>query len=281
MAKINILGIVTLFNPEQSLVLGNMERYAPHLEQLIVWDNSAESHADWFSAPNILYHWTGENRFIAAAVNFAWYHAEEKGFDLLLIMDQDSHWVDFAAFRKQAERCYQTYPDRVFCPHIPGNDCFRITEEIQPKKVFINSGTMIPIHILHAIGGADELFPLDALDYDLSHRVLDAGFDIVCLTSHKLIHTVGTVQRMGPFQIATTNLGPERTYSISRSFTLYYRRYRKQLPAAEKWFILREHFFLEVGRILLAEPQKWSRLKHLAKGMCDGLTSKLTTKHAK
>lgn len=281
MEKIKMLGVLTLYNIEKDLALNNMERYAPYLDQLVVWDNSADNHSDWFPVPNIEYHWTGENTYIASAINFARHYAEELGYDLLLIMDQDSRWEDFSAFRHQVEICYQEDPNRVFCPYIPRNDAFEIKSDIQVKNVFINSGTVIPIHILDAIGGADELFPLDALDYDLSRRIQDAGYSIVSLTHHRLIHTIGKVQRMGPLNIATNNYGPERTYSITKSHILYYRKYRHVLPSSEKWFILKEHFIKKLYRVLLAEPQKLSLLKQMLKGIYDGLVFKFPSHYAK
>lgn len=280
MEKIKMLGVLTLYNIEKELALNNMERYAPYLDQLIVWDNSADNHSDWFPVPNIEYHWTGENTYIASAINFAWHYAEELGYDLLLIMDQDSRWEDFSAFRHQVEICYQEDPNRVFCPYIPGNDAFEIKSDIQVKNVFINSGTVIPIHILDAIGGADELFPLDALDYDLSRRIQDAGYSIVSLTHHKLIHSIGIIQRMGLFNIPTSNINPERTYSISRSFILYLRKYKKTTSLSEKWLIIKEHFIKKLYRILLAEPQKGIKIEKMIKGIFEGLTYKFLKQYA-
>ena len=104
-----MIGVVTLYNPDKAQTLSNISRYAPFLEALVVWDNSAENHGQWFAEPHILYHWTGENTCIAPALNYTWQKAVEGNYSSILIMDQDSTWDDFAAYRKDIEEIPETY----------------------------------------------------------------------------------------------------------------------------------------------------------------------------
>lgn len=279
-----LLGLVSLYHPDLHEAVGNIMRYLPYLDRLIIWDNSPlecnlqKQMMPTFEKDREKIEWRGdgENHFIAAAVNYAWQYAEAHNYDLLLLMDQDSQWEGFPAFRKQVELCFLENPNRVFCPYVFGNDTFTITDDIQEKKVFINSGTVIPVHILHAVGGADEQFPLDALDYDLACRILNAGYTIVSLTKHQLHHTVGNVLRMGAFHILTCNYSAERIYSIARSHVLYLRKHGKSLSLSENWHIIKEHYIMMPMRVLLADPQKCKRLRCFFSGIYDGLTYKLS-----
>lgn len=275
-------GVVTLYHPDVSEVVANILRYLPWLDLLIVWDNSPleERNIDNIlpllgdDAAKVVWQGDGRNHMIADAVNFAWKYAGQNGYELLLIMDQDSRWEDFAAFRRQVEMCVQDNPRRVYCPYVTGNDTFEIEKEVQERRTFINSGTVIPVSILSTIGGVDENFPLDALDYDMAHRILAAGYSIVCLTQHRLYHVIGRLQRMGQFDVLTSNYSAERTYSIARSHMLYLRKHWHTLTTREKWYIIKEHYIKMPLRILLADPEKRVRMKQFFKGMHDGMTCK-------
>ena len=63
---------------------------------------------------------------------------------------------------------------------------------------------------------------------------------------------------------------------MARAHLLKYRKHKDWLTTAEKRFIVKEYFLLKLLRILLAEPQKWKRLKMLVKGIFDGLAFDLS-----
>ena len=278
--KTKILGLVTLYNPEFPDAVDNIMRYLPNLDLLVIWDNSPleanikkkilEPFGEY--TDKIIWHGDGKNYCIAPAINYAWHYAQENGFDLLLLMDQDSKWEDFRSYITEVNKRYQASPKNVFCPYIPSDDTFEITKDAQEKKIFINSGTVIPTSILSEIGGADEAFPLDALDHDLAIRIQKAGYKIVSLTKHQLHHTVGNLQRMGPFHIYTPYYSPQRLYSISRGHIIKYRKHKDWLSSSEIKVTLKEHYIRQLLRILLAEPQKMCRLKMFFKGIYDGIT---------
>ena len=278
--KTKILGLVTLYNPEFPDAVDNIMRYLPNLDLLVIWDNSPleanikkkilEPFGEY--TDKIIWHGDGKNYCIAPAINYAWHYAQENGFDLLLLMDQDSKWEDFRSYITEVNKRYQTSPKNVFCPYIPSDDTFEITKDAQEKNIFINSGTVIPTSILSEIGGADEAFPLDALDHDLASRIQKAGYKIVSLTKHQLHHTVGNFKMMGPFHIYTHNYSPQRLYSISRSHIIKYRKHKDWLSSSEIKVTLKEHYIRQLLRILLAEPQKMCRLKMFFKGIYDGIT---------
>ena len=274
-----MLGLVTLYNPNPQEAASNIKRYIDDVDALIIWDNSPLEKCQKTTIVNYLSDYTdkiiwqgdGQNHCIAPAINYAWNYAKEHGYHLLLIMDQDSQWEDFGAFRQSVEKLHRENSECVICPYILGNDSFEITQEVQAKRTFINSGSVLPVKMLQKIGGADEAFALDALDHDLAIRLQKAGFCIVCLTKHILHHTVGNACRMGPFHLFTNNYGPERTYSMAKAHIMLYKKHRSWFTSQEKRDIIKEHYILRFIRILLAEPQKWLRLRMFFKGMYEGV----------
>ena len=174
--EFKMLGVVTLYNPDPQVAAANILRYLSFLDKLIIWDNSPIKanlkHHIFASLQNaskrdiyverIEWRGNGENLCIAPAINFAWHYAEENGFDLLLIMDQDSQWNSFKEYRKQVECYWKEGKKWVFTPYFKGYEFSPEDGPVRQLRVFINSGTIIPTEILTKVGGADERLPLDA-----------------------------------------------------------------------------------------------------------------------
>ena len=272
-----MLGIVTLYNPDKEQALANIRLYHDCLDMLIVWDNSSDCHKEWFEGTErCLYHWTGDNSCIAPAINYAWRHAVEHEYDLLLVMDEDSQWTDFMAYRKDIERMQAQGKDHLYTPYVEGCDTFRIEHDIHEKRVLINSGTVIPTTILTAIGGINEdAFPLDALDHDISYSAQENGYDILCLTRHKLSHSLGYPKCLGPFRLFTPDYNSFRTYHMTRSHIICYRKHRALMTSEDKDYLYKEILLRKFARIILAEPDKVNRLRAFIKGITQGITYKL------
>lgn len=274
-----MLGLVTLYNPNPEEAVRNIRRYIYDIETLIIWDNSPlESNLKQKiigslaeEADKVIWHGDGENYCIAPAVNYAWHYAMEHDYDMILLMDDDSKWEDFISYRKEVEFLYHQQGMMVFTPYVKGCDGFTITDSVQPKTLFINSGTVLPTKIITMIGGVDEkAFPLDAIDHDMAFSITELGYRIICLTSHNLNHDLGHPQRLGIFHIFTPNYNCFRTYSMTRSHIICYRKHKSIRTKEIKKYLYKEILFRKFMRIILAEPDKWNRMKAFIKGIKDG-----------
>lgn len=271
-----MLGVVTLYNPDKELALNNINCYEPYIDKLIVWDNSIECHSEWFASDRTIYYWTGKNTFIAPALNYALHYSQENNYDNVLMMDEDSKWSDFLGYRNAVEQMQREGKLCVYTPYVVGCDIFTITDSIQEKRIFINSGTIIPVKILGKLGGVDEkAFPLDAIDHDLAFSIIEKGYKAVCLTRFKLHHSLGHPQKMGIFRIFTPNYNSLRTYHMTRSHIICYRKHRTLMNADDADYLYKEILLRKLGRIILAEPDKLSRLLSFVKGLVQGVCYKL------
>lgn len=278
-----MLGLVTLYNPDPQEAAANILRYIHDVDALIIWDNSPlevhlkeqvlESLAE--ETPKIIWHGDGQNRCIAPAINYAWHYAKEHGLELLLLMDQDSKWNDFPQYRKELESLYFSNSPGAYTPYIQDYDLWPIKQAVEKRRIFINSGTVLPIIILDELNGADETFALDALDHDLSFRIHKRGFDIYCLTSCILRHTLGHPRRSKILKIYTPDYGSARTYSMVRSHIINYRKNHKWMTRYECWKAFKEFIFWKFVRIVLVEEDKRNRFKMYVKGIWDGLAFNL------
>lgn len=276
MEKINkMIGVVTLYNPKQENLLHNIAQFAPYLDKLIVWDNSPHSHKDWFVDASMSYHWTGQNTCIAPALNYTWEMAVKEGFTTILLMDQDSTWVNFKAYRKDIEERMTRGENHVFTPYVIGCDIFAVTSDLMGKRLFINSGAVIPVSIYSAIGPRDEkAFPIDALDHDIAFALIEHRFKTVCLTRHELQHSIGNPKRVGPFHRYTPDYNAFRTYHMTRSHIICYRMHRQTMNADERSYFFEEILLRKFFRIILLESDKYQRMKAFLSGIYYGITYK-------
>lgn len=271
-----MIGIVTLYNPNKEQALHNISLYAHSLDKLIVWDNSAECHEDWFTESNISYHWTGENTCIALALNYVWKKAIEGGYKSFLIMDQDSSWVDFKAYREDIEQRMSQGEINVFTPYVNGCDTFETTTETKEKRLFINSGAVIPVEIFSVIGERDEkAFPIDALDHDIAYTLIEHGFKAICLTRHPLKHSIGYPRLVGPLHLYTPDYNAFRTYHMTRSHIICYRIHKQVMTPEEISYFYKEILLRKFLRIILLESDKFQRMKSFIKGIIGGITYKI------
>ena len=282
--KNKVLAVVTLYNSIAEDAANNIRSYIDDVDCLIIWDNSPSEAGLHDVMQQLLrdvwhkvtWHGTGENQCIAPAINYAWHYAQEKGYDLMLLMDDDSEWENFPAYRRDVETYLEKGGTAVFTPYVVGCDTFKVSQLEQKKELFINSGTVIPTKVMTELGGVDEeAFPLDAIDHDIAFRVRKRGYEIVCLTNNKLKHSLGYPQRMGLFHIFTPNYNAFRTFTMTRSHVICYRKHHKIMSKEEKRYVYREMLLYKIARIILAEPEKWRRLKAFIRGVVSGLRYKI------
>lgn len=277
-----MLGVVTLYNPKFKDVVDNIKRYLSDLDTLIIWDNSPlEKNLKSIitallgnEAEKVIWHGDGKNHFIAQAINYAWHYAAEHSFDLLLIMDQDSQWENFSTYRQKIDTMMTSGELYVYKPYVIGDDELEITGPIVFRRRFINSGTVFPVDILDKLGGADETFALDALDTDMSIRTIQSHFKIACLTDCHLHHVIGQPKMSRIFRISTKDYGRFRTYSITRSHIICYRKNKEWMNDEEKMIFFKEIIIWKLIRIVLVESDKLGRMKMYLKGIKDGLLYK-------
>ena len=223
-----ILGIVTLYNPPKE-VGENLSSYAPFLDGLYLWDNTAGgSNVDSLLPPEVakrvLMHRRGRNVGIAMALNAAIDLALKEGYTHLLTMDQDSRFKEgtFQAYLRDVE-AHTDDKHWAFCPLI--NRDAQSRQPLKPLKGLIVSGTILTRNCLEKVGRFFEPFVIDTLDTEYAFRILRDGGQIMLSSSGSLTHSLGQPLRRNflCFHPVSLNYSPMRTYYISRNLLYLHR----------------------------------------------------------
>ncbi len=281
LTSVKVLGIVTLYYPNVEHTAKNISAYLPFIDKLIAWNNTDKENniqrelinALGLGENKILWKENLENLGLAKAYNFAFDYGKGNGYDLVLLMDQDSLWEDFSGFLDRVKREYSSNNVFVYTPNINGYDAQ--TSDVLIKDYYINSGTILPYKIIEKIGPQDETFKIDALDVDYSIRVRKRGFKIICFTRYILSHSIGNPKRSKVFHISSPNHSAYRTYSIAFSHIVLIKKHYKDLNNKTIWYYVREYIVYKYIRILFVENDKSNKLKMLYRGIHDGLKYKL------
>jgi GT2 family glycosyltransferase len=218
-----ILAVVVLYNklPAQSPTLRGLDRafmQDPGLlgeYRVLLWDNSPRPLAVG-SIPFLFEHrHSPRNEGVSGAYNAAAALAEAADADWLLLLDQDTsvtseflHAMAAHARRLAAEENvaaavpflvagdFSLSPRRVrFGRYTPVDSGF---DGVARDEVFAaNSGTLLRVAALSAVGGFSEDFWLDFSDVELFHRLHRAGYRVYVAADARLQHDIALMDYDG------------------------------------------------------------------------------------
>ena len=236
--RVALLAVVVLYRiaPQDSpalVALNALSRERPI--DLLAWDNSPRTHA-----PPQSFHgrFTGDaaNPGLAAAYNAALEHAEATGAPWLMLMDQDTA-VTTEYVNEVLERLSPDSPEtleppiigllprllhhgRVVSPYKPRRwgPPGQQVEGKGPLQAF-NSGAVLRVSAVRAMGGFDSTFPLDYLDHATFAGLQRMGGMLQILRS-TLEHNLST-----DTGVAATEGERVRQFSTLAAETHFYRLY--------------------------------------------------------
>lgn len=260
-----IVGAVTIYYPDTDVV-ENLRSYVDNLDELILLDNTPEPDCAFREQVekwgHIRYIARKENRGIADALNEAFNIADGR-YQWMLTMDQDSSFPkeNFREYLAQLPIVYKKYPNVFALGATAENDPIR--PRYEEVSECITSGTLNLVPFAKKIGGLRSDFFIDEVDFEYCYRGRTAG---------------GVVVRYG-IPVMKHHVGASFTVRIlGRSFICWNEKYfRCYYMARNRCYIMRDYpserirylngFIRWVIKILLAESDRWRKLRYIIKGI--------------
>ncbi len=223
----NIIGVVILYQPDTSILFDHINSYLPALDKLLLFDNSEiysselEQLIQDQNSAKLLYRFYNENAGIAKRLNQAAEYAIENGYDYLLMMDQDSGFMD-QDFPKYLQKISVNQIENVvqfgvnYQPHIT-----KPNSEPQEVIQLITSGSVLNLKYFKRVGNFNEALFIDFVDTEYSIRAVEKGYNNLMICDIILKHRIGFL-KMGRslknFKLTPRILhSPVRVYYILRN----------------------------------------------------------------
>jgi len=287
MNKSGVCAVIITFHP-QPAALENLAKVRPQVEGLVVVDNGSppESLAPFHAAmreKNFTLIENGVNLGIAAALNVGVRWAKSQGFGYVVLFDQDSTVTP--GFIDAMRSTYNDHPARAKIAIVMPRYEDRVSGGVS-KSAYIaadgaplevmTSGSYIPVSIVDSCGEFREDFFIDQVDHEFGFRVRECGYIVVLCEQAFLLHVPGSPRRhsfLGLTTFKATHHNAMRRYYMTRNGIVMVRRYWNVHPAWSR-SVAKTLLMLPIP-ILLAETQKWKKLRNILLGTVDALRGKL------
>ncbi|HJG30340.1 MAG TPA: glycosyltransferase [Collinsella ihuae] len=290
----HISASIVTFNPDIDRLKENLDAISPQVHAVYLVDNGSKN-ADEIALlvkgyENAALIKLDENRGLAAAMNVASRQAVRDGSRSMLYLDQDS--VSAPGMVRVLAR-YQGPGIAIVAPQIvdrnkegasdPAACLDRKTYKVASaaRKGIITSGALVDLRAFFLVGGYDERFFIDYVDYDLNKRLLLEGFSLIRTGETYLLHECGKavptfliVPRRGQDgrwcleRFCTFGHEAFRCYYKARNRVLFTKKYR--LCGGNKGFEGTRQIAVQIILTLLFESDKRAKLKQFMRGIRDG-----------
>ncbi|HET6218806.1 MAG TPA: glycosyltransferase family 2 protein [Acidobacteriaceae bacterium] len=287
MSESAVCAVIITFQPPPP-ALENLAKVRLQVEGLVVVDNgSSASSLALFRAAMSEMKFTlienGANLGIAAALNIGVRWAKARGFNHVVLFDQDSTVTP--GFMGAMRSTYDGQPRRaqiaIVMPRYRDGEggevpkCRFVAPDGAPLEV-MTSGSFIPVSVFDSCGGFREEFFIDQVDHEFGFRVREWGFIVVVSEDAFLIHVPGSPREhsfLGVLRFKATHHNAMRRYYMTRNGIVMVRRYWKSHPVWSR-SVAKALLMLPI-QVVLAERQKWKKLRNILLGTVDALRGRL------
>ncbi|TLY48055.1 MAG: glycosyltransferase [Gammaproteobacteria bacterium] len=285
MFKPAVLITIVLYQPDQSKLLNLIDVCSQYEKsKILLFDNTEASQVfEYASTKSIIILKSPKNVGVGGAHYFACQMAEEKNFEFVLFLDQDSQLPEdfimdmvsgFYRLKNLHPRLCAigpTWDD----PEFKNSKTKAIKDKLRNllkapnlKQVLISSGMLIWVPTLKHIGYPKKEYFIDLVDTEWCLRALYKNYQIVMLPDVCMKHRIGEIKKISKLFVQYEK--PIRYYySLRNSFFLFH---EKNILFSHKVFILAGNLF-KLRKIIFS-PNPLQSLVAAFRGVIDGFCMK-------
>ncbi|WOD06224.1 glycosyltransferase [Marinomonas sp. GJ51-6] len=189
-------GVVVVFNPTSDVVK-NILTYASELDKVFIYDNSYHDNSELFLCLmedcNVEYIYNGENDGISKAINSVVRKIPTIEDGWLLTMDQDSSFQEGDLKKMISYMKTVNNSVGIVSPfHVTSLNNFPPSISKEEKLTVMTSGNFLNLSIHREVGGFDEKYFIDCVDWEYCLKLNKNGFKVIRLNYILLKHSLGT-----------------------------------------------------------------------------------------
>lgn len=290
-------GIVT-FEADIERFAQNLDSILTQVTEVVVFDNGSsnvdEVRAVCERAGKVTLLESLHNRGIASALNRILIWCRDQGYEWFISLDQDSVVPDGMVL--ELVRIAALTDASLVSPFIVDRNKMSPQDfgrlQLPPFDQFtqparrgaITSGALNSVAALLRVGGFDDLFFIDYVDYDLNQRLMDAGFKVVRANRTYLLHEVG---RANPTWLRVPRKSMDGQWHLERFYSFGHSEFRCYYKARNRVLFTRKHWRSlgfshegiwqlpqQVALTLLFESGRGPKLRAFVRGLISGIRIK-------
>lgn len=256
---------ITLYNSVAEQLQKTIDSLKGQVEHFFIVDNTPGRNLteQFAKQPDITYIPNEENRGIAAALNQIMQAASNAGYAWVLTMDQDSVFPKNGVgvlTQKLAELSPNT---AAICPVFLNRSNNDIVGTEAYVKECITSGAFTSVEAWHKVGGYNEWYFIDLVDFEFCARLRATGYKIYQTESVQLSHQLGSPKEthfLG-LTFSSFNYPAFRYYYQTRNYLVFEQTYQTPTTNPSPTLLIK--------RILLVDDNKPEKLHAVLRGIRD------------
>lgn len=256
---------ITLYNSVAEQLLETIDSLKHQVEHIFIVDNTPDRNlsGQFTNQPAITYIPNKENRGIAAALNQIMQAANNAGYAWVLTMDQDSMFPNGGVSALSQKLTVLSPNTAAICPVFLNRSNNEIVGTEGYVEECITSGALTSTEAWSKVGGYNEWYFIDLVDFEFCARLRANGYKIYQTESVQLSHQLGF---------------PKVTHFLGRTFSSF------NYPAFRYYYQTRNYLVFEqtyqtpttnpspallIQRILLVDDNKIEKLGAVLRGIRD------------
>lgn len=284
-----IVAVVVTFNPDAGALEALLDTLHPQVDHIVVIDNASDIPVALPSLANISLVSNTTNKGLGYAYNLGREQARSFSASHLILFDQDSCPApDMLRHLKEAFEQSGTSPVAAVGPRysdVKGQytSPFVVLSGIGLKRVdcangelvdvdhLISSGCLIDLNAWEDVGSFEEQLFIDYVDTEWCWRARRKGYRLLGVGSARMVHNLGDDEFIA--------FGKPRV--LHAPFRLYYQMRNRcwmilQPDVGWRWRVMDAMRSIKIFMaIALFSPNRWQRVKYMAKGIIDGIFARM------
>ena len=231
-------GIVT-YNPDINRLENNISSVAPQVEEIIIFDNGSDNLNDILplASTKISIIPSDKNKGMAVALNVLANEAIKRGYDEILMLDQDSVSTEGMVEKLSALSAPNV---GIVCPcksdrnSMGEEDIYKVETEANHT---ITSGSLVNLSIFKKVGGYDERLFVDWVDLDYCHNLRLHGYHILRAGEATLIHELGHKE----YAMSIPRKNPDGKWHLRRYYRSGHSLFRQEDKVRSQTIVLAKY----------------------------------------
>lgn len=267
---------ITLYNPQIDRFRENIIKIINQVDKVLLINNNSNNIEDILKLINDINNEgkieiinNSDNLGVATALNQILDYAYVNKYEWFLTLDQDSVCKENLI---EQYKQYKRLSNIAMMTCIIKDRNYGIIDKVENDYNYIEScitsGTYNNTKILKNLGGFDESFFIDYVDYDMCETILENGYNIIRINFEGLLHEVGKTKVYTLFgkKEYIYNQPPFRTYYLIRNFILINKKHKRFNTLKNKLRVIKREIL-----IMLFQKNKIKNLRAIIKANEDAM----------